>query len=85
MVLERHRVGDELKTLIQTAVRLDVQVLGILIRNVEQLLRVAVYRAAIVDFELYAKMTQTFTMKHKVRRVVYSWITSQCSSQQDMQ
>ena len=66
MVFERHRMCNELKSLIQTAVRFDVQVFGILIRNVEQLLSVAVYRAAVVDFELNAEMTQTFAMKNKV-------------------
>ena len=43
-------MGDKLKTLIQTAVCLDVEVFCVLVRDVEQLLRVAVYRAAAVDF-----------------------------------
>ena len=69
MVLECHRMRDELKALIQTAVRLDVQVFSVLVRDVEQLLRVAVNRAAVVDFELHAEMPQTFAMKNKVWRV----------------
>ena len=32
-------------------------------------MRVAVYRAAVIDFELYAKMTQAFAVENKVRRV----------------
>ena len=69
LILERHRMRDELKAFIQTAVRLDVQVFSVGVRNVEQLLRVAVYRAAVVDFEFNAEMPQTFSMEHKVGRV----------------
>ena len=58
------------KTFIQTAVRLDVQVFGVGVRDVEQLLRVAVYRAAVVDFELNAEMPQALAMEHEVGRVV---------------
>ena len=43
-------MGDEFEAFIQTAVRFDVQVFGILIRNIKQLLGIAVYRAAVVDF-----------------------------------
>ena len=50
MILERHRMGDKLKALIQTAVCLDVKIFCILIRNIKQLLRIAVHRAAVVDF-----------------------------------
>ena len=60
---------DELQAFIQTAVRLYVQVFSILIGDVEQLLRVAVNRAAVVDFELNAEMPQTLAMEHKVGRV----------------
>ena len=69
MVFERHRVSDKLKTFIQTAVRLDVEIFCVFVRDVEQLLRVAVDRAAVIDFELYAEMTQTFAVENKVRRV----------------
>ena len=69
MVFERHRMCNELKSLIQTAVRFDVQVFGILIRNVEQLLRIAVDRTAVVDFELHAEMTQAFSVEHEVGRI----------------
>ena len=69
MVFERHRMCNELKSLIQTAVRFDVQVFGILIRNVEQLLRIAVHRTAVVDFELHAEMTQAFSVEHEVGRI----------------
>ena len=85
MVLERHRVGDEFQPFIQTAVCLDVQVFSVLVRDVEQLLRVAVNRTAVINFELHAEMTQTFAVENKVWWVVYSWMTSQCSSQQDEQ
>ena len=59
----------EFKSFIQTAVRLDVEIFCILVRNVEQLLGVAVYRAAVVDFELNAEMTQAFAVEYKVGRV----------------
>ena len=48
MVFERHRMSDKLQAFIQAAVRLDVQVFGV--GDVQQLLRVAVYRAAVIDF-----------------------------------
>ena len=57
---------DELKTLIQTAVRLDVEIFCVLVRDVKQLLRVAVNRTAVVDFELHAEMPQAFSVEHKV-------------------
>ena len=57
---------DELKTFIQTSIGFDVQVFGVGVCDVEQLLGVAVYRAAVVDFKLYAEMTQTFAVENKV-------------------
>ena len=49
---------NKFKTFIQTAVRLDVEIFGVSVRDVEQLLRVSVNRTAVVDFELNAEMTQ---------------------------
>ena len=62
VVVQRHRMGYELQTFIQTAVRLDVQVFGIGVRDVKQLLRIAVDRTAVVDFKLNAEMPQTFSV-----------------------
>ena len=62
-------MSDKLEAFIQTAVRLDVEIFGVGVRNIEQFLRVAVYRTAVIDFELNAEMTQTFAMKNKVWRV----------------
>mgnify|MGYP000461838132 CR=1 FL=1 len=69
MVFERHRVSDKLKTFIQTAVRLDVEIFCVFVRDVEQLLRVAVNRTAVVDFKLNAEMPQALAMEHEVGRV----------------
>ena len=69
MVLERHRVGDEFQPFIQTAVCLDVEIFSILVRDVEQLLRIAVNRTAVVDFKLNAEMTQAFAVEYKVGRI----------------
>ncbi|RHV70077.1 hypothetical protein DXB06_14475, partial [Butyricicoccus sp. OF13-6] len=66
MVLKRHRMSDKLQAFIQATVRLDVQVFGIGVRDVKELLRVAVDRAAVIDFELHAEMTQTFAVENKV-------------------
>ena len=66
MVFERHRMSDKLQAFIQAAVRLDVQVFGVGVRDVKELLRIAVDRAAVVNFELYAKMTQAFAVENKV-------------------
>lgn len=60
----------EFQAFIQTAVRLDVEIFCVLVRDVEQLLRVAVYRAAVIDFELDTEMTQTFAVEYKVGRVI---------------
>ena len=69
MVLECHRVCDKLEAFIQTAVRFDVQVFSVGVGDVEQLLRVAVDRTAVINFELHAEMPQTFSVEHKVGRV----------------
>ena len=50
MVFERHRMSDKLQAFIQAAVRLYIQIFTISIGDVQQLLRVAVYRAAVIDF-----------------------------------
>ena len=62
-------MGDKFKTFIQTAVCLDVQVFSVLVRDIEQLLRVAVDRAAVIDFELNAEMPKAFAVEHEVGRV----------------
>ena len=69
MVFERHRVSDKLQAFIQAAVRLDVQVFGVGVRDVKELLRITIDCTAVVDFKLYAEMTQAFAMKNKVWRV----------------
>ena len=69
MILERHWMGNKLQAFIQAAVRLDVQIFGILVCNIKQLLRVAVDRAAVIDFELHAEMTQAFAVEYKVGRI----------------
>ena len=66
-VCKRNWVRDECQTIVQTTVCLDVQVLGILVRNIKQLLRVAAYRAAVVDFRFYAEMPQTLAVEKRGR------------------
>ena len=56
----------KLQAFIQAAVCLDVQVFSVLVRDVKQLLRVAVYRTAVVDFKLNAEMPQALAMEHEV-------------------
>ena len=67
LILERHRMGYEFKSFIQTAVRLDVQVFCILVCNIKQFLCIAVHRAAVIDFEFHAEMAQTLAMKKQGR------------------
>ena len=43
---------DKLEAFIQATVRLDVQVLGVGVRDVKELLRIAVNRTAVIDFKL---------------------------------
>ena len=62
-------MGNEFEAFIQTAVRFDVKIFSILIRNIKQLLRVAVHRAAVINFELNAEVAQTFSVEHEVWRV----------------
>jgi len=69
MVFKRHRVRDELQTIVQAAVRLDVQVLRVRIGDIQQLLGVIAVCATVINFELNAEMAQTFAMKNKVGRV----------------
>ena len=69
MVFERHRVCDKLEAFIQTAVRLDVEIFCVFVRDVEQLLCVAVYRAALINFELNTEMPQALAVEHEIGRV----------------
>ena len=66
MIFKRHRVGDELKAIVQTAVRLNVQIFCVRVGNIQQLLGVIAVCAAAVNFELNAEMTQTFAVENKV-------------------
>ena len=70
MVFQRHRMRYKLQAFIQAAVCLDVQVFSVLVRDVEQLLRVAVNRTAVVDFKLNAEMPQALAVEYKVGRVI---------------
>ena len=57
---------DKFEAFIQAAVRFDVEIFCVLVRDVKQLLRIAVDCTAVVDFKLYAEMTQTFAVENKV-------------------
>ena len=70
VVLERHRVSDKLQSIVQTAVRLDVQVLGVAVGNVEKTVGVRGAFSALVDLEFDAKLAQPFAVKYEVGRVV---------------
>ena len=69
MVLKLHRMSDKLQAFIQATVRLDVQVFGVGVRDVKELLRIAVDCTAVIDFKLNAEVPQPLAMKHKVGRV----------------
>ena len=70
VVLERHGMRDKFQAFIQTAIGFDVQVFGVCVGNVEQLLCVAVHRAALINLQFYAKMPQALAVEHKVGRIV---------------
>ena len=59
----------EFQAFVQAAVRLYIQIFTISIGDVQQLLRVAVHRAAVVDFEFDTEMPQAFAVKHQIGRV----------------
>ena len=69
MILERHWMGNKLQAFIQATIRLYIQIFTISIGDVQQLLRVAVDRAAVIDFELNAEMPKAFAVEHEVGRV----------------
>ena len=69
MVLECHRMRYEFQAFVQATIRLYIQIFTISIGDVQQLLRVAVHRAAVINFELHAEMPQAFAVEHKVGRV----------------
>ena len=60
---------DEFQAFVQATIRLYIQIFSISISDVQQLLRIAVDRAAVIDFKLNAEMPQTFSVEHKVGRV----------------
>ena len=70
MVFQRHRVCDKFHTIIKTAVSLDVQVFGASVSDVEQLLSVIVYRAAVINLQLNAEVPQALAVKHEIGGVV---------------
>ena len=70
MVFERHRVSNELQSFIQTAVRLYVQIFAVSIGDVQQLLCVAVYRAAVINLQLDTEVPQALAVKYEIRGVV---------------
>ena len=50
MVFQRHRMRYKFQAFVQATIRLYIQIFTISIGDVQQLLRVAVYRAAVIDF-----------------------------------
>ena len=70
MVFQCHRVCDKFHTIIKTAVSFDIQVFGASVSDVEQLLSVIVYRAAVINLQLNAEVPQALAMKHEIGGVV---------------
>ena len=63
-------MGDQLQPIIQTAVRLDVQVDGIAVCDLQQPVGVRAGFTAFVDLQLYTELAQPFAVKDQVRRIV---------------
>ena len=61
---------DKFHTIIKTAVSFDIQVFDASVSDVEQLLSVIVYRAAVINLQLNAEVPQTFAVKHEIGGVV---------------
>ena len=57
---------DELKTLIQTAVRLDAQIFRVRIGDVQQFFGIVTVCTAAINFQFDAEMPQALAMKHKI-------------------
>ena len=69
MVFKHYRVGNKLKSLVQTAICLDVQVFGVRIGDIQQFLSVTVYRAATINLQFNTEMAQALAVKHQIGRV----------------
>ena len=69
VVVQRHRVRDERKTIVQTAVRLDVQIFRVSIGDIQQFFGVIAVGTAAVDLKLNAKMPKPFAMENEVGRI----------------
>ena len=61
---------DKFHTIIKTAVSFDIQVFDASVSDVEQLLSVIVYRAAVINLQLNAEVPQALAMKHEIGGVV---------------
>ena len=62
-------VGNQLHTIIQRAVCLDVKQVGVGIGNVQQFFRKVIISACSVDFQFDAKVTIAFAVENRIRLV----------------
>ena len=69
-VCKRHWVRDKFQTIVQAAVRLDVQIFRVSIGDIQQLLGVIAVCTAVVDFQFYAEMPQAFAVENEVGHIV---------------
>ena len=70
MVVQRHRVCDQLQPIIQTAVRLDVQVDSIAVGNGKQTFGVIPVLTALVDLQFDTELPQALAVKNQFRHIV---------------
>ena len=70
MVFQCHRVCDKLHAIIKTAISFDIQVFCAGVGNIEQLLSVIVYRAAVINLQLDTEVPQALAVKYEIRGVV---------------
>ena len=70
MILQCQRMGDKLEAVVQRTVRLDVQVVGVAVCDLQKSVCVRSVFSALVDLQLYAEPTQAFAMEDQLRNIV---------------
>jgi len=69
MKIQRHRVSDNFHTIVQGAIRLDVDVTALTIADIQQCLSLLVIFSAVINFKLYAEAAGTIAVEYRLRLI----------------
>ena len=70
VVVQRHGMGHELQTVVQTAVRLDVQIDRSFVCDLQQTVGIRTALAAVVNLKLHTELAQALAVENQFRHIV---------------